>query len=239
MNKLNIFLLMMFVAVNLQTITFAEKQSPTAQSSTAPKEAEIAKSGYLGSDEVYDRLVETKTKNGKVVYRWRDSRLTKENFNSVLIEDVVLYPAPEPNEQVSEDTLRRISAYTTNLLKEKIGAIVPLADGPGPGVLVMQPAITGVVIQTEGMKAYEILPVAAVFGAAKAAAGKRAQDVFVRAEVRFVDSADGTLVGAAMRRVEGEELKGKKDQLEVEDMHDSLEHSTTEAASYIEHVFSE
>jgi hypothetical protein len=239
MNKFISLALLVFVAVNFSTLAFAEKESPTAQSETMPKEEEIPKSGFLGSDDIYDRLVKTKTKNNKVVYRWKGPKLTKENYNSVLIEDVVLYPAPEPNENVSEDTLKRISAYTTNLLKEKIGAIVALADAPGPGVLSMQPAVTGVVIKTEGMRAYEILPVAAVFGAAKAATGTRAQDVLVHAEVKFVDSNDGELLGAAMRSIEGEKLKGKKDQLEVEDMQENLDHSTTEAASYIQHVFSE
>jgi hypothetical protein len=239
MNKFIFLALLIFVAVNFSTHVFADKQSPAAQNTTAQKEAEIHKSGYLGPDEIYDRLVKTKTKSGKVVYRWKGPKLTKENFNSVLIENIVLYPKPEPTEQVSEDTLKRISAYTTNLLKEKIGAIVPLANEPGPGVLIMEPAITGVIIKTEGMKPYEILPVAAVFGAAKAATGTRAQDVLVQAEIKFIDSTNGELVGAAMRSIEGDKLKGKKDQLAVEDMHENLEHSTTEAASYMETIFSE
>ena len=238
MNKLSI-ILMMLIFVTIQTTALAEKESPTAQSETEVKEAELPKSGYLGSDENYEMLEQSKTKNGKTVYRWKGPKFTKDNFNSVLVEDVVLYPAPEPNENVSEDTLKRISAYTTSLLKEKIGAIVPLAEGPGPGVLSLQPAITGVVIKTEGMRAYEVLPIAAVFGAAKAATGTRAQDVLVFAEVKFVDSADGEVVGMAMRSIEGEKLKGKKDQLEVEDMHENLDHSTTEAAAFVGHVFND
>jgi len=45
-----------------------------------------------------------------------------------------------------------------------------LATGPGPGVAETHPALTGVYIGDEGMKAYEIVPVAAAILTAEAAA---------------------------------------------------------------------
>lgn len=202
-------------------------------------DSKVPNSGYLGGADIYDRLQKVKTKNGKDVHRWIEPKLNKDNYKSVLIDDVVLYPAPQADEQVSEDTLKRISAYSTNLLKEKIGAVVPLADAPGPEVLQVQVAITGVEIHTEGVKPYEILPVAAVFGVAKAATGKRAQDVLVQTEIKLVDSTTGELVGAVMRQIEGDKLKGKKDQLHVEDMHENLDSSSTDAAIFMEETFVE
>ena len=227
MNKFCIlFLSLLLIVANIKILTFAG-------------ESDMPHSGYLGSDDIYDRLEKAETDNGNEVYRWIGPRLNLDNYSSILVDDVVLYPKPVPNEQVSEDTLKRISAYTTNLLKEKIGSVAPLADAPGPEVLQIQLAITGVQISTEGMKPYEVVPVAAVFGAAKALTGKRAQEVLVHAEVKFVDSTDGELVGAIMRSIEGDKLKSKKDEIHVEEMHENLEQSTTEAASFMGTVFTE
>jgi hypothetical protein len=60
--------------------------------------------------------------------------------------------------------------------------------------------------------------------------GKRDRDVHVFLEARLVDSQSGELVGAVMRSVAGEDLKGKKDQLTLKDMQDSLDQVSDDAA---------
>ena len=199
---------------------------------------EVGNSGFLGDDAVYAKLEKIKTRGGKEGHRWVGPSLNAANYNSVLVDDVVLYPAPEPSAQVSEETLKKISSYLTEELKEKVGAVVSMAEAPGTQVLQIQAAVTGVEIKTEGMKAYEVIPVAAIFSAAKAAAGKRKRDVYVRVEVRLVDSTSGELVGAATRRIEGKELKGKKDQLGLQDMQESLDQATDDAADEMTELLS-
>ena len=73
--------------------------------------------------------------------------------------------------------------------------------------------MTGGSIKKEGMKPYEILPIAAIFGGAKALMGIRDKDVKVFMEVRMVDSVTGERQGSVVRRIKGELLQGKKDQL--------------------------
>jgi hypothetical protein len=183
-------------------------------------------SGFLGDDSVYARLETVKLANGGEAKRWLGPSMTFSNYQKVLVDEVIMYPRAEPGPQVSQETLEAIQAYLSDGLRRKVGAAVSLATEPGPGVLRMQTAVTGVAIKTEGMKAYEVLPVAAVFGGLKAASGTRDMDVHVFAEARFVDSQTGELVGAAMRVLEGRDLKGKKDQLQLEDVKDSLDDAT-------------
>jgi hypothetical protein len=178
-------------------------------------------------------------RDGREAYRWIGPKLSFANYKSVLVDDVVLYPEPQPNEQVSAETLNEISAYLTERLKAKVGTVLRIVESPGPEVLRLQLALTGVEIKTEGMKAYEVIPVAAIFGAAKAATGTRDRDVYVRGEARLVDSMSGELVGAAMRRVEGEQLKGKRDQLALEDVQENLDEAIEDGSTVIEDVFSE
>ncbi len=193
-------------------------------------------SGFLGDDSVYAQLEEVELHKKVKGQRWIGPSLNISNYQSVLVDDVVLYPEPEPGPQVSAETLDEIRDYLTTELKKKISATLTLADAAGPGVLELQGAVTGVTVKTEGMKAYEVIPVAAIFHGIKAAAGKRDRDVHVFLEARLVDSQSGELVGAAMRRVAGEDLKGKKDQLTLKDMKDSLDQVTDDAAGTLSTV---
>jgi hypothetical protein len=189
-------------------------------------------SGYLG-DEVYGKLQEVELRKGVKAKRWIGPKLNFTNYQKILIDNVVLYPEPEPGPQVSAETLDQIRSYLTEKLNAKVGAVLKVTTEPGPGVLRMQTAVTGVEIKTEGMKAYEVVPVAAIFGGIKALTGKRDRDVRVYVEVKFSDSQSGEVIGAAVRKVEGEQLKGKKDQLELEDMQKSLDGATDDAQGFL------
>ena len=194
---------------------------------------DMPNSGFLGDDSVYNKLEKVELEGKSKGKRWIGPKLAPANYTSVLVEDVILYPAPEPTDQVSAETLAQISQYLSQSLRQKVGDRVKLADASGPGVLKMEPAVTGVLVKTEGMKAYEVVPVAAIFGAAKAATGTRDRDVKVFIEVKLVDSQSGELVGAILREAEGEDLKGKKDQLTLDDMRDSLDGMTDDGSAHL------
>ncbi len=126
-------------------------------------------SGFLGDDSVYGRLEPVKLAKGGEAKRWIGPSMNFSNYQKVLVDDVAMYPRAEPGPQVSQETLEAITTHLSDGLRRKVGAVLSLATEPGPGVLRMQTAVTGVAIKTEGMKAYEVLPVAAVFGGLKAA----------------------------------------------------------------------
>ncbi len=186
-------------------------------------------SGYLTED-VYQKLELVEIREGDAAQRWMSPQLNFANYKTLLVDDVVLYPEPEPGPQVSQETLDAASAYFTGSMKEKMGAVMTLANEPGPQTLRVQAAITGVEIKTEGMKAYEVVPVAAIFGGVKALTGNRAREVHVYLEVKLTDSESGDLVGAVVRRMEGEELKNKKEQLELAHLQPDLDTAATDAS---------
>ena len=179
-------------------------------------------SGYLGP-EIYALLEEVETKSGDKVKRWVGPKLSFANYKKVLIEEVILYPEPEPGPQVSRETLDAVRAYLTMKLREKVDAVLNVVSEPGPEVLRMQLAITGVEVTTEGMKVYEIMPVAAVFGGLKALTGTRDREVLVFLEGKMSDSETGEIVGAVVRRLEGEKLEGTKEQLRMEHLQGNLD----------------
>lgn len=195
-------------------------------------------SGFLG-DEVYAKLELVEIRKGTVAQRWVGPKLNFANYKSILVDDVVLYPKPQPGPQVNAETLKAIQGYVSEKLTMKVGSVLNLADRPGSQVLRLQVAITGVEIKTEGMKAYEVVPMAAIFGGLKAVTGTRDREVRVFVEAKFTDSETGELVGAAVRRIEGEKLKGKKEQLSLEHMQENLDTAADDTKNIFEHIFSD
>lgn len=190
-------------------------------------------SGFLGADEDYTRLQVVELPGGQEANRWMSPKLNFGNYQKVMIDPVQLYPEPQPGPQVSEGVLQQIRSGLTDRLRSKLGSVVNVADVAGPGVLRIEAAVTGVSVKTEGMKVHEFVPVAAIFGAAKAVTGKRDQDVKVFIEVRMVDSVTGERRGSVVRAIEGEQLKGKEDQLTLAAVQDNLDTCTDDAANAI------
>ena len=106
-------------------------------------------SGFLGDDSVYARLQEVEIHKGVKGKRWLAPHLNSENYQTALVDDVVLNPTPEPGPQVSAKTLEDISEYLSSQLQGKIGKVIPRADTAGPGVVEIQTAVTGVAVDSE------------------------------------------------------------------------------------------
>ena len=66
-----------------------------AFSVAAAKKEEPVYSGYLAED-IYPKLEEVEIREDVTAMRWIGPKLNFANFKSVLIEDVTLYPEPEP-----------------------------------------------------------------------------------------------------------------------------------------------
>lgn len=189
-------------------------------------------SGFL------DPAVEAKLKkgnlpNGGEIVRWRSPQLTHANYKAVMVDRVIFYPSPHPGPQISSSTLDAIADHLTYTLRQKIGAKVSVVDKAGPGVLRMQPAITTVTAEAEGMSAVDILPVAMLFHAASSASGNSKEDVHAMVEVRVTDSVSGDYRAAAKMKLAGKQLKGKKDDLQLEDLQKALDTSAQDSADYL------
>lgn len=182
-------------------------------------------SGYLGK-QYYTSMKEIKLPSGAVSLNWTapdfySTETNKKYFDQpkFLIDRVVWHPAPKPGPQIKSEVLAEIARYfNENLIKEieeKTDAII--VDEPGPGVLRLSPALTGVEVPIEKMKVYEVVPIAAVFAAGSVAAGTRDRIVEVYFEAKGTDSLSGEMQIALVRKGIGTKatLEGKRDILEI------------------------
>ncbi|WP_259766693.1 DUF3313 domain-containing protein, partial [Pseudomonas protegens] len=114
---------------------------------------------YSGFLQDYSRLKEAKSPSGVEVMRWIDPKLDTDRYRAIYIEPTQFYPQPQATAKIPQSTLDGINQYYDQALRREAARSLPLAQGPGPGVLVVRAAITAVSSKTEGLKPYEIIPV--------------------------------------------------------------------------------
>ncbi|EIM93423.1 putative lipoprotein [Paraburkholderia hospita] len=175
----------------------------TATAPTATGPSVTGDSGFLRD---YSRLAETKDPQGKTIRAWASPKLTPANYNAILLDPLVFYPEPRPNEQVSAATLQQILACTNDTLRRSLSQRFRVVDHPGPGVLRIRSAFTSVASEGEGLKPYQYVPMAFVATMAMRAATGTPQRAFIVVETEATDSVTGELLGERVRVGRGERL---------------------------------
>ncbi|NMZ09803.1 DUF3313 domain-containing protein [Pseudomonas proteolytica] len=161
-------------------------------------------SGFLSD---YSQLREAKSPSGAEVMRWVDPKLNLNRYTSVYIEPTQFFPKPQATAQIPDATLRSINEYYNQALKRELVKSLPLANGPGPGVIVVRAAITAVSRKTEGLKPYEFIPVALVAAAVSTGTGIRDQETTLGTEAQFLDGDSGRVIAQVVRKGTGKPLE--------------------------------
>jgi hypothetical protein len=202
----------MKLAVMMGTLCFATLAVVGCSSKTVdPKE-------YSGFLKDYSQLKEAKSPSGAEVMRWIDPKVDVRKFTSVYIEPTQLYPKPQPTAKISQQTLNGITSYYDQALKREICKDLPLATGPGPGVIVVRAAITAVSSSTEGLHAYEVIPIALVAAAVSTASGIRDQETTLATEAVFLDGANNKVVAQVVRKGTGKPLENDSQAMSTNDV---------------------
>ena len=178
-------------------------------------------SGFIGD---YEGLEATRDEVGDDVLRWKSSDIEPGTYKKLMVDPIVFYPEPKPTPQVSAELLMKIGEYANEVLLREVGKVVPLVDQPGPDVLRMRVAITGISTHAEGLKAYEYIPIAAVVASASTAAGTRDREAALVAETELVDSMTGKRVFIEVWKKKAKNLlENDSQQLTLEDVRDIID----------------
>jgi hypothetical protein len=170
-------------------------------------------SGWLDD---YDSLVFSEETNAFVFFN-EDKRGI---YKKVLLESVSVYSLDaKANRVLASKATDYLTAGVRQILEDQ-GV---LAQEPGPTVLRYSMAITGVEKSKEELKAYNLIPVSALFRGAKAATGNL--DTYIEAmfEAKMVDSVTGERVIATVRKGIGETEKKSGDKLTFDDVKPTLD----------------
>lgn len=185
-------------------------------------------SGFLPS---YDGLQEVTTPSGEKALRWVAPGFQPSAYSTVVFNQLELYPAPKPTDRVSQQTLQTLQTFASDSVKSTLSqqykvVATQQAAPAGAQVLIMHAAITGVSAENEGMKWYEVVPVAAVVGAASAATGHRDQNTELFIEADLVDAKSGLPVAKVVRKVFGKTLKNDSQEITADDFKEAIKKVT-------------
>ena len=178
----------------------------------------VAPDEYSGFLKDYSQLKEAKSPSGAEVMRWMDPKLDVNTFTSVYVEPSQLYPKPQATAKVPQQTLNGITSYYDQALKRELGKSLPLANGPGPGVIVVRPAITAVSSKTKGLQVYEVIPIALVAAAVSTATGIRDQETTLATEAVFMDGGTNKVVAQVVRIGTGKPLENDSQVMQTNDV---------------------
>ncbi|CRL47402.1 MULTISPECIES: DUF3313 domain-containing protein [Pseudomonas] len=192
-------------------------------------------SGYLSS---YNNLKEVETPSGGTAMRWVSPSWNPNAYDTVAFNKLELYPAPKPNERVNQQTLTDIQNYMTSKAKATLGTKYRIVSNStsapaGSRTLILRAAITGVSASNEGMKWYEVVPIAAVVGATQAATGHRDQDTELYIEAEFVDANTNQTVGRVVRKVFGTTLENESQKVTAKDFKVAIDKLNSDLWAFI------
>jgi len=201
----------------------------------ATKTAEVADfAGYIGD---YDGLEKTTDELGNEVLRWQSSDLIPGAYDKLMVDEIVFYPEPKPSPQVSEQVLTEIREYSNLALKREVGKAVTLTSQPGPSVLRMRLAITGISTAAEGLKSYEYIPIAAIAAGVTSATGQRDRETFIVTETELLDSMTGERMFIEVFKDRTEILlKSDKDQVTLDTVRDMLDKGAEQSRLFFENL---
>ncbi|OLF54271.1 DUF3313 domain-containing protein [Pseudomonas chlororaphis] len=173
---------------------------------------------YSGFLKNYSTLKEDKSPSGAPVMRWIKPGVDVSRYSRVYIEPSQLYPRPQPTEKIPASTLQGITQYYDQTLQREFTKVLPLAKGPGAGVLIVRPAITAVSAKTKGLRPYEVIPIALVAAGVSTATGIRDQDTSLATEAAFVDADSNEVVAEVVRKGAGADLENSAQVMQAKDV---------------------
>ena len=177
---------------------------------------ELKEKDFSGWMDSYEGLVYNEERNAFLYL----NEARRGSYSRVLLREVSVFSEDSKTEG---ELAQRASAYLTAGVKELLADRDILATAPGPAVLQLSIAITGVEKPKEDVKAYNFVPVAAVFRGAQAATGNVATYLDTMFEAELVDSQSGERMGAIVAKTVEETEKRSGDALEFEDVVPTLD----------------
>lgn len=192
-------------------------------------------SGFIPS---YADLRHTTSASGQPVLRWVADGFSPGDYDTIVFEQLELYPAPRPDDRVNLETLQELQTFTsTNIrdeLEQKYDIVANASDVSGSSrTLILHAAITGVTATDEAMQWYEALPVTAVAGAASRAAGYRDQNTELFLETYLIDASTGKPVIKMVRKVGGKTLKDSHQPITTDDFKSAIKTLMTDLHAFI------
>jgi hypothetical protein len=159
-------------------------------------------SGFLAD---YSKLQPAADREG--VRSWVSRSADYRHYSKILFHPTVVVVTPAPDYKgVQPDALKRMTDDFAAAFRSALSPAYQIVNEPGPDVLQVRLAITGVQPVAPGLNPTDLLPIKAVFNIGRAAAGKSPQVAEMSAEMEVLDEAGKPVAAAVATRKGGKTL---------------------------------
>lgn len=193
-----------------------------------------ARSGFLGQH--YAQMQHTTSPSGEPVMRWVSPNLKRGAYHQIIVSPSQYYPEPKTSDKLYTATLTQILNYLDIDLNQNISAVMPVVTSASPQTLKLRVAITAVSAQPEGLKPYEVIPVALLAAGATYAAGTRDESVTINVEYEVTDATTGEVLAVGMRKGFGKPLEHKSDTVTLENLAPILDTWSDDAGLFLQRL---
>jgi len=147
---------------------------------------------------------------------WIDKAFNFKPYQQILLDPVEVWVSPTSQYKgASPDVLKRMADNFTNAFKKALQPGYQLVDKPGPGVLHIRLAITGVNLVKPDFKPTDALPIVFLFRAASGAMEDK--NVALTAEMQALDP-NNAVVAAAVSTGTGDKSIAEKQEITWDDL---------------------
>ena len=182
------------------------------------------------------------TPKGTEIYNYKSPSVQRGDYTSVIVDPVIVYQSTTTKTEANasadlataaqaEEVRASIQAGIQTVVSRKI----PLTSTAGPGVARLSVAITGAMLEKEGLKPWNLIPVSAVITMASKASGKDEKTPAIMVELKFVDSSTGKLLRETVTVIHGDGFRDKANtdaefqQLAEQWVKDALKYSSAQS----------
>lgn len=187
-----------------------------AGTGTSSSSTQAASSNFSGFLSDYSKLKPVEGIDGTL--RYIDTSANLRPYTKVMIDPVQVFLTPNPEYKGLEpDALKRMSDAFHSAFLGSLVSGYQVVNKPGPDVLRLRLAITGVQAVKPAMGATDFIPIKAIFNVAREAAGEAPRVAEIAAEMEMLD-AQGRVVGAAVSSRKGDKSLAQGEKITWNDL---------------------
>lgn len=137
-------------------------------------------------------------------YRYVDPNFKRSDYSAVRLNPVIIY---QPNTDQNESALVAIKNSLNNYLVSETSKQFNVVPYSGPGIALVQVAITGAEIDGDGFHARNLIPVSAVLKLAAIGTGVDNKKAVLLVEAKITDSQTKKLIGQSLTSISSDSFR--------------------------------
>lgn len=140
------------------------------------------------------------------IYTYRTPNVKRSDYHAAIIKPVTLYQSATESgvttEQI-EQARKNIESGVTQIVSKHIG----ITTKPGPGVAYIYVSITGAILEGDGFKLRNLIPISAAIRLAAIATNMDNKKPILVIEIKMIDSQNNEILKEIVTSISGEKFR--------------------------------